>query len=329
MASLPKPRLRRTQRGPAVVAPEPDRLRVEEIVHGDIRWINIVRPRATDRAWLEERYDFHPLAYEDVFSRNQRPKIDRYADHLFAILHFPRFDAAVGRLGSAELDVFVGPGYLITIPNEPIDAISYLFERCRQSEEFCSEFFSQDSGYLLYRITDTCVDAGFPMLRKIGAKLEHLEEEILAGRSSQVVREISNAKQEIINYRKIVRPQRVVFGDLEQMKATILGDDLDIYFEDLEDASERIWQILEGYKETIEALEATNESVLSHQLNDVLRILTGLTVIFLPPTLVAGIMGMNTKIPGQGVIEGFWGAIGVVAVLLIASLTYFKRRGWL
>ncbi|MCX6390165.1 MAG: magnesium transporter CorA family protein, partial [Solirubrobacterales bacterium] len=288
MASLPKPRLRRTHRGPAVVAPEPDRLHVEEIVHGDIRWINIVRPRATDRAWLEERYDFHPLAYEDVFSRNQRPKIDRYADHLFAILHFPRFDAAVGRLGSAELDVFVGPGYLITIPNEPIDAISYLFERCRQSEEFRSEFFSQDSGYLLYRITDTCVDAGFPMLRKIGA----------------------------------VRPQRVVFGDLEQMKATILGDDLDIYFEDLEDASERIWQILEGYKETIEALEATNESVISHQLNDVLRILTGLTVIFLPPTLVAGIMGMNTKIPGQGVIEGFWGAVAVVAVLLIGSLTY-------
>ena len=329
MASLPKPRLRRAPRRSVTAAPEPDRLHVEEVEYGGVRWINIERPRSTDRAWLEERFDFHPLAYEDIFSRNQRPKIDRYRDHLFAILHFPRFDAVAGRLGGAELDVFVGPGYLITIPNDPIDAISYLFERCRQSDEFREEMFSQGSGYLLYRITDTCVDAGFPMLRKIGAKLEHLEEEIFAGRSAQVVRDLSNAKQEIINFRKIVRPQRVVFQDLERSKSTIISDELDIYFEDIEDASERIWQILEGYKETIEALETTNESVLSHELNDVLRVLTVLTVVFLPPTLVAGIMGMNTKVPGEGLIGGFWIVIGVVGVMLVGSLTFFKRRGWL
>ena len=329
MASLPKPRLRRASRGSVAAAPEPDRLHVEEVEYGGVRWINIERPRSTDRAWLQERFDFHPLAYEDIFSRNQRPKIDRYRDHLFAILHFPRFDAEAGRLGGAELDVFVGPGYLITIPNDPIDAISYLFERCRQSDEFREEMFSQGSGYLLYRITDTCVDAGFPMLRKIGAKLEHLEEEIFAGRSAQVVRDLSNAKQEIINFRKIVRPQRVVFQDLERSKSTIISDELDIYFEDIEDASERIWQILEGYKETIEALETTNESVLSHELNDVLRVLTVLTVVFLPPTLVAGIMGMNTKVPGEGLIGGFWIVIGVVGVMLVGSLTFFKRRGWL
>ena len=329
MASLPKPRLRRASRGSVAAAPEPDRLHVEEVEYGGVRWINIERPRSTDRAWLQERFDFHPLAYEDIFSRNQRPKIDRYRDHLFAILHFPRFDAEAGRLGGAELDVFVGPGYLITIPNDPIDAISYLFERCRQSDEFREEMFSQGSGYLLYRITDTCVDAGFPMLRKIGAKLEHLEEEIFAGRSAQVVRDLSNAKQEIINFRKIVRPQRVVFQDLERSKSTIISDELDIYFEDIEDASERIWQILEGYKETIEALETTHESVLSHELNDVLRVLTVLTVVFLPPTLVAGIMGMNTKVPGEGLIGGFWIVIGVVGVMLVGSLTFFKRRGWL
>lgn len=329
MASIPKPRLRRGSRPSAPPAPEPDRLHVEEIEHAGLRWINISRPRAAERAWLEERFDFHPLAYEDVFSRNQRPKIDRYRDHLFAILHFPKFDAAAGRLGAAELDLFVGPGYLITLPNDQVDAISYLFERCRQSDEFREELFSRGSGYLLYRLTDACVDAGFPMLRKIGGKLEHLETEIFAGRSSEVVRELSNAKQEIINFRKIVRPQRVVFQDLELSKATIISDELDIYFEDLEDASERIWQMLEGYKETVEALETTNESVISHQLNDVLRILTVLTVIFLPPTLIAGIMGMNTKVPGQGLISGFWGAVGVVAVLLAGSLLYFKRRGWL
>jgi len=331
MPSLPKPRLRRTGRisGSIVPAQEPERLHVDEVEFEGLRWINIERPRAADRTWLQERFEFHPLAYEDVFSRNQRAKIDEYDDHLFAILHFPRFDVESGRLGSAELDVFIGPGYLITIPNESIDPLSYLFERCRQSDEVRADLFSHGPGYLLYRVTDACVDAGFPMLRKIGAKLEHLEEEIFAGRSSEAVRDISNAKQEIINFRKVVRPQRVVFRDFERSKHPLLAEELELYFDDLEDASERIWQMLEGYKETVEALEATNESVLSHNLNDVLRILTVLTVIFLPPTLVAGIMGMNTHVPGQGTMAGFIGSVAVAVGLLVGALTFFKSRRWL
>ena len=87
--------------------------------------------------------------------------------------------------------------------------------------------------------------------------------------------------------------------------------------------------MLDGYKETVEALETTNESVLSHRLNDVLRVLTVLTVIFLPPTLIAGIMGMNTRIPGEGMIGGFWITIAVVVGMIGGSLAYFKSRGWL
>jgi len=331
MAILSKPRLRRAGRvsGPIAAASDQDRLHVEEVVHGDLRWINIERPRTAERAWLQERFDFHPLAYEDIFSRNQRPKVDEFADHLFTVLHFPRFDAAAGRLAASELDVFVGPGYLITIPNEPNDPLNYLFERCRQSEEVRSDLFSRNSGYLFYRVIDACVDAGFPMLRKIGAKLERLEDQIFAGKSAESVRDISNAKQEIINFRKIVRPQRAVFRDLERSNHPTVSAELEIYFDDLEDASERIWQMLDGYKETVEALEATNESVLSHSLNDVLRVLTVLTVIFLPPTLVAGIMGMNVRIPGEATAVGFWASIGVVATMLIGSLAYFKWRRWL
>ncbi|MEI6447985.1 MAG: magnesium transporter CorA family protein [Actinomycetes bacterium] len=331
MASLPKPRLRRSARTRAVApaSAEPDRLHVEEISFAGLRWINIERPRSAERSWLQERFEFHPLALEDVFSRNQRPKIDEFPDHLFAILQFPRFNAEQGRLGASELNAFVGDGYLITFPIDPIDPITYLFERCRQSEEVREELFGRGAGYLFYRVVDACVDAGFPMLRKIGAKLEHLEDEIFAGHSSEAVLDISNAKQEIINFRKIVRPQRVVFRDLERSRHPTVSAELEIYFDDLEDASERIWQILDGYKETIEALEATNESVLSHRLNDVLRILTVLTVIFLPPTLVAGIMGMNVGIPGENTAVGFWGVVVVVGVMLGGSLAFFKSRGWL
>ena len=103
------------------------------------------------------------------------------------------------------------------------------------------------------------------MLRKMGNKLEHIEDDIFEGRSREVVRDISNVKQEIINFRKIVRPQRAALRDLERTKQRYVAEDLEVYFDDINDASERIWDILENYKEVVEALEATNESVLSHQ----------------------------------------------------------------
>src|SRR5881398_4211305 len=147
------PRLRRGARGAVARPPEkPETPNVETLEAGGLRWINIDRPRQTDRAWLEEHFDFHALDYEDVFSRNQRPKVDEYDDYLFVVLHFPRFDKLVGRLNAAELDVFVGPDYVITLPNERLDAVEYLFERCRTREELRDELFSKGPGYLLYKI---------------------------------------------------------------------------------------------------------------------------------------------------------------------------------
>ena len=210
MPNLPKPRFGRSARarGEVVTPPEPQAPNVEIVEGAGLRWINIERPRAVDRAWLEEHFDFHPLDYEDVFSRNQRPKVDEYDGYLFIVLHFPAFDKTVGRLNAAELDLFVGPDFLITLPNEPLQPVEYLFERCRAREEFREQLFSKGPGYLLYKIVDECVDASFPMLRKMGNKLERLEDDIFEGRSEEIVRDISNVKQEIINFRKIVRPQR-------------------------------------------------------------------------------------------------------------------------
>src|SRR5215210_6471592 len=195
-------------------APEREDPRVEIVEAPGLRWINIERPRSVDRAWLEERFEFHPLDYEDVFSRNQRPKVDEYDEYLFIVLHFPAYDKKVSRLNAAELDLFVGPDYLITIPNEPLQAVDYPSERCRSNEEVRDGIFSKGPGYLLYKIVDDCVDASFPMLRKMGNKLERIEEDIFEGRSAEVVRDISNAKQEIINFRKVIRPQRAAFSDL-------------------------------------------------------------------------------------------------------------------
>jgi magnesium transporter len=328
MPSLPRsPFGRRTRvRAPEVV-PADDEPRVELIEDQGLRWINIERPRQIDLAWLQERFEFHPLDYEDVVSRNQRPKVDEYDEYLFIVLHFPRYDKQVGRLNAAELDLFIGPDYLITLPNEPLQPIEYLFERCRTNTELRDSLFSKGSGFLLYKIVDDLVDSQFPMLRKIGNKLERIEEEIFEGNSAEVVRDISNVKQEIINFRKVVRPQRAAFGDLERNKARYMAED--VYYEDITDASERVWDMLENYKEVVEALEDTNEAQIAHRTNETFRVLTAISVIVLPLTLLASIWGMNVHVPGEQDTTAFWVIVVVMVGLLGGMAAYFRRRGWL
>ena len=229
-----------------------------------LRWIHIESPRSADRDWLEEQFDFHPLDYEDVYSRNQRPKLDQYDDYVFIVLHFPLFDKESGRVLTAELDLFMGPDYLVTLPNVPLPPLTAMFERYREREDLKEATFSKGTGFLLYKIVDANVDASFPMLRKMGLKLDAIEDDIFENGAKNVVLDISNAKQEIINFRRIVRPVRAVLRDLERAKQRYLAEDLEIYFDDISDAAERIWDILENYKEVVEALESTNESALSH-----------------------------------------------------------------
>jgi magnesium transporter len=333
MPIVPRPRLPRRSRhargGIVSAAPERTQPQIEVISHDGLRWLNIDQPTPLERAWLAEHFDFHPLDLEDVMSRNQRPKLDEYPDYLFSVLHFPVFDKQVGRLNAGELDLFVGPDYVITLPNQPLQPIGYLFERCRTHEDIREQYFSKGPGYLLYHIVDQAFDYCFPMLRKIGNKLEQLEDEIFSGRSEEVVRDISNVKQEIINFRKIIRPERTVLRDLERTKQRYLTDELEIYFDDIVDASERIWDMLENYKEVVEALEDTNESVLSHRVNDVLRVLTAFSVVILPLTFLASLWGMNVGVPGEGDIAAFWIIVGAMTALLVGMVAFFRHRGWL
>ena len=127
----------------------------------------------------------------------------------------------------------------------------------------------------------------------------------------------------------MIRPQRAVFRALERAKQAHFGDELDVYFDDLTDASERIWDVLENFKEIVEALESSNESVLSHRLNDVLRVLTAFSVVVLPLTLIASIWGMNVHVPGEGNVAAFWLILAAMAALLVGMVVYFRNRGWL
>ncbi|HYM63803.1 MAG TPA: CorA family divalent cation transporter, partial [Gaiellaceae bacterium] len=155
-----------------------------------------------------------------------------------------------------------------------------------------------------------------------------LEEDVFEGRSENVVRDISNAKQEIIAYRKIIKPERATLRVLERYTQRFLPEELDIYFDDIVDAAERIWDLLDNYKEVLEGLESTNESVIYHKQSDVLRLLTIISVTLLPLTLIASVFGMNVLFPGEGTHAAFWVIIGSLVTTLGGMLAFFRYKRW-
>ncbi|MGB2951938.1 MAG: magnesium transporter CorA family protein [Gaiellaceae bacterium] len=326
------PRIRRTRArsstGELLARPEP---RVAELQADGLTWVHLEAPTDVEAAELMERFGWHPLDLEDVLSRRQRPKIDEYAEegYIFGVLHFPVYDKAVQRLNAAELDFFLGQDYLVTLPNVELLPVTRLFRRCEEDEEQRDRLFRAGSGRLLYEILDDLFDYCFPILDKISHKLDSLEDDIYEGRSEEIVRDISYAKQEIISYRKIIKPERATLRTLERNVDRFLPEDLENYFDDIIDAAERIWDLLDNFKEVVDALEDTNESAINHRQNDILRILTIFSVVLLPLTLITGVFGMNTHFPGFGTAGAFWAIVAVMAVLFVGMIAFFRLKRWL
>jgi magnesium transporter len=323
MPSLP--RIRSRSRGTREVVAPPAREPAELSANG-LHWIRLDAPTPEEATALAERFGWHPLDVEDVLSKRQRPKVDEYDDYRFVVLHFPVYDKAVQRLNAGELDVFLGPDYLVTLPTVELLPVTRLFQRCLDDPELRENLFAKGSGYLLYHVLDDLFDYCFPILDKIGHKLDRIEDDIDESLSEEIVRDISKAKQEIISYRKIVKPQRPTLRVLERHVERFLPEDLELYFDDLVDASERIWDILDNYKEVVEALEATNESAISHRQNDVLRVLTIFSVLLLPLTLIASVFGMNVDFPGFGTAAAFWVIVGAMITVLAGLVAFFRWR---
>jgi magnesium transporter len=330
MPSLPRIRSPRRPRDDAVASPA-ERRRLGELDAGGLTWIQVDAPTKEEVEELAERFGWHALDVEDVLSKRQRPKVDDYVEegYLFAVLHFPVYDKSIGRLNAGELDVFLGPDYLVTLPNVQLDPVSRLFRRCLEDEALRDQLFTKGSGRLLYEVLDDLFDYCFPILDKIGHKLDVIEDDMFEGATDEVVRDISNVKQEIISYRKIIKPERSTLRLLERHVERFLPEELELYFDDIVDASERIWDLLDNYKEVVEALEDTNESVISHRQNRVLQILTIFSVVLLPLTLISGIFGMNVNFPGYGTHTAFWVIVGLMAATIVSMLGFFRWKRWL
>ena len=328
MPSLPRIRRSRARGGLPALSPAPV---VQELTASGLTWANVVSPDVETSQHLAERFGWHPLDVEDIVSKRQRPKVDDYEDdgYLFAVLHFPIYDNQVQRLNAAELDIFVGHDYVVTIPNRELRPVLRLFARCENDELFREQLFARGSGRLLYEILDDLFDYCFPILDRIGHKLDSLEDDIFEGRSDEVVRDISNVKQEIISYRKIIKPERSTLRLLERQVERFLPEELELYFDDIVDASERIWDLLDNFKEVVEALEDTNESAINHRQNDILRVLTVVSVILLPLTLITGIFGMNVHFPGFETVGAWWAVFAAMVTLAVGLAAFFRYKRWL
>src|ERR1044072_6727338 len=234
MPSLPRIR-RQTPRTPAREALPRSEPRVAELSAHALAWIHLDSPTSEESALLAERFGCHPLDIEDVLSKRQRPKIDEYADdgYLFAVLHFPVYDKAIQRLNAGELDLFLGPDYLVTLPAVELLPVTRLFRRCEEDERLRGQLFSKGSGRLLYEVLDDLFDYCFPILDKIAHKLDSLEDDAFEGRSQEAVRAILNVKLEIISYRKVIKPERATLRVLERRVDKFLPEDLELYFDDI------------------------------------------------------------------------------------------------
>ncbi len=306
---------------------EEEKLNVESLTWGDLTWVNIERPTEQETEYLAQNYPFHPLDLDDCLSRIQRPKIDEYKDYLFLVFHFPVFSKEARVTTPSQVSVFIGENYLITLHKGNLKPLVKLFRECQIDDESRQENFSHGSAYLLYRILDRLVDYCLPILNRIGVNIESTEDDIFSSSGMpKAIEDISILRRDVISFRRIIWPMRAVIGSLEPKIRRFTKMDLAVYFGDTVDHVDKIWDALDEYKEVIEGLNATHDSLATNRTNDVIRTLTIIATILLPITVIASIFGMNIPLPFQNSTHSLLFVFLIMLVVIGGMLYVFRRK---
>ncbi|HLD27663.1 MAG TPA: magnesium/cobalt transporter CorA [Patescibacteria group bacterium] len=304
---------------------------LSEIKTNHVRWLNLSRNTAKEIDYLRENFKFHPLDLDDCLSPAQRPKLDEYDDYLFLILTFPYYDHGRKEIRSSELDFFIGQDYLVTVTDGQLEPFNKFFEQCRINDAFRDKYLNGNPVALLSEILTKLQAYLFPMLDHINLDIEDIEKVIFAGYEKKMVKEILLVKRNIINFRKITQThQNVIKKLIRKERKFFIPDEIGLHLANNLEQSADAWDILDGLKENIEALHGTNESLISFRLNDIMKILTMISVVLLPVNLVASIFGMNTPImPFVNDPGGFWMILGLMGFLIVGFIIFFKKKNWL
>lgn len=275
-------------------------------------------------------FELHPLLLEDVVNVHQRPKVDRYGEQLFITL---RMDARSKAMRTEQVSMFVGQGFVITFLEDPGDCFEPVRKRLRESDGLIRR---RGADYLAYALLDASVDSYFPLLEEFGDRLETLEDEVLLRPTPEIVSRIHDAKQQLRILRRIIWPLRDAMNELARdSSSTIIADETRVYFRDLYDHTVQIIDIVETYRELGSDLVDLYLSSQSNRMNEIMRVLTVISTIFMPLGFLVGLYGMNFdtrspwNMPELGWRYGYLMVWGVLLAVTTVLLVFFHRRGWL
>ena len=290
-------------------------------------WVDLAAPTIPESLVLSDTFGFHPLSVEDAMSKLQYPKVEAYDGYLYVILHGIESNAAQHCFATHDVDFFVGPNYLVTVHDGDSRSIVDLRDHATRNPKTLSE----GPVALLHRIVDTMVDHYRPEIDKLEDRLDALEDEMFRTADPRLVRRILDEKRQVASLRRIVTPQRDVVGRLARRDFVDVSTELSFRFRDVYDHLVRIADDALMFQDRITGMLDAHLSNVSFRLNEVMKVLTVVTVLFMPPTLIAGIWGMNVplpRLPGGDAAQVWW-VLGVMAAMTIAMLVYFRGRRWM
>lgn len=302
----------------------------EVISHGRVTWTNIINPTEDDVNALSEAYPhFHPLDLEDLRSHIERPKIDEYEDYLFVVMQFPLWDAERKVSRSSEVDMFVGSGYLVTVHDGSLKPLVNFFGRCNSYPTMRDQYLGQGASRVFHSVIDRLVDNIFPILRKVNENIHDVEDTMFSRDMLEVIQNITLLRRDIIALRRIVRPQVDIIAHLEGIDRSFIREELEVYFGDIHDHIKKARDIVDDHYEVIEVLADASETLASHRINQIMQVLTVISVIMLPLTLVTSFYGMNIPLIGEDDPRSFWIISGLLVMMALGLLAYFRYRRWL
>ncbi len=294
----------------------------------NVSWINV--SRVTDVGVVEKigaHFRVHPLILEDILTQGQRPKIEDMDDYLFIILNMLSFDDQNGRIRQEQVSMAVGGSWLITFQEIEGDVFDTIRDRIRTGK---GRIRRMRADYLAYSLIDAIVDNYFIIMENLGERIENVEEQLIISPDNKTLTEIHALRKEMLYLHKSVWPLREVVSKLERSDSDIIQDSTRMYFRDVYDHTVQVMDSVETFRDMLSGILETYLSSVSNRLNDIMRVLTIISTIFIPLTFLAGVYGMNFRhMPELNVTWAYPALWGAMVLLAMAMLYLFRRKRWL
>ena len=311
---------------PQTHQPDPN---IRTLESGGITWVNIEHPSETELEWLENQYGFHPMALEESPSHGEMSTIDDFDTYLAIAMFFPVFDHESRITLASEVNIFVGSDYLVMMHSGNLTPLVRLFQECESNSQKLADAAQGSPGYLLYSILDVLSDYCSTIVRRIDRNVDNIEFRVFDERAADLVKEISVVRRDIISYLRIVRHQVGVLDTLERKEYSFLNIDSEVYFGEIADNVRGIRAELEELKEVVEGLGDAHSTLITHQTNRIIRILTVMSAILLPLSVISGLYGMNVRLPMSDTPYAFGVVLAVMGVIAGTMLIFFRLRHWI